>query len=668
VHFRRDYLPYKGVLVFVCLIAAIGSSPVTAQQNVATSTAKPSAPQTPPTPAQIELLETKVRFEPNGDSRKEVHCIVKINSELGVRQFARLNFDYNRSFEKIEIPFVRVTHSSGGTADILPSAITDNPNPAVVSAPAYQDVRVKSVRILGLEPSDTLEYRVIATVSHHPLAPEFWFDHSFDRSGVVTRESFEIDLPALEQLQMRIAPDAPASSTSKSGTDKSARTIYLWNRSQAHDSAKSSNVSAPEPDLLFSTWASSTYMSTKLEPLLTPSPGAVSQVAAKAAEIIQGAKTQEEKLEAIYEFVSQKISTVDLPLGATGFRTRLPSEIISSGMATEEDKFALFSALAPAAGFTARAFLAGAPAPATIKLIGPKLFSHLLIEVQNGKRAQWLDPSLEVAPLAMIPAEFRGKQALLVEDWSKLGKCCPLADIMVNAWRLVPDSLPFKAAQNVSVNAALAGDGKLTAKVKYTMRGDNELLLRVAFHQSAREKWNEVAQLLALSDGFRGKIVNVSASDPYATREPFTVEYEIMQPKFVDWSKKPVRIPAILPLVGLPDPPASSANGSVASHIELGTPLNVETSVVLHLPPNTTAQTPAGTSVERDYATFSSQYAAHDGIITASRNLNFLLREIPATRAADYNAFLHAIQNDQAQLFTLDLSNTTPASSPSTPK
>src|SRR5437879_9932174 len=56
-------------------------------------------PEKPENPAQIELLETRSRFEANGDSRKEVHTRVHINNELGVRQFARLNFDYNRSEE-----------------------------------------------------------------------------------------------------------------------------------------------------------------------------------------------------------------------------------------------------------------------------------------------------------------------------------------------------------------------------------------------------------------------------------------------------------------------------------------------------------------------------------------------------------------------------------------
>jgi hypothetical protein len=131
------------------------------------------------------------------------------------------------------------------------------------------------------------------------------------------------------------------------------------------------------------------------------------------------------------------------------------------------------------------------------------------------------------------------------------------------------------------------------------------------------------------------------------------VGYEISQPKFVDWTKKPVRVPALLPQIGLPDPPARNVAGTSKSKIELGTPLDVDTRLTLHLPSGTVVEAPAGTSVERDYATFSSKYVASTNTLTASRRVNFLAREIPGDRAADYNAFLRAVQNDQAQLFTL---------------
>jgi hypothetical protein len=129
-------------------------------------------------------------------------------------------------------------------------------------------------------------------------------------------------------------------------------------------------------------------------------------------------------------------------------------------------------------------------------------------------------------------------------------------------------------------------------------------------------------------------------------------------PKFVDWSKKPVRIPALLPQIGLPDPPAKSDTASATSSIDLGTPLDVDTRATLQLPPGTTVHSPTGTSVQRDYATFASKYTQQDLAVTASRRIRFLLREVPAARATDYKAFIHAVQNDEAQDFVLERADT----------
>jgi hypothetical protein len=617
---------------------------------------KPPTVDATENPAQIELLETRIRFEADGASRKEVHTRVKINNELGARQFARLNFDYNRSFEQIEIPIVRITHASGGTAEILPGAITDNPNPVVVNAPAYQDVRVKTARILGLEPGDSLEYRVITTASHHPLAPDFWLDHSFDRTGVVQKELFELDLPASRQIQIKINPATPSTSNGKSGEGKDARFMYRWEHFATVQDNSDKDSSDKDPDVLVTTFASWTLLSEKLDTKLQPFSNVAPEIEAKALELTRSAKSYDDKLQAIYDLVSQRITTVDLPLGSTNFHVRPPREILSSGAATPEDKYTLFSALAATVGISTNALLTGAPAATETQLPTPKPFTHLLIGSFQQEQSIWLDPTVEVAPFGMIPSNFRGKSALKIENWTKLLSKSPLGNIthVSPCWQTVESSLPFDAFQKVNLDASLTVDGKLTAKVHYSMRGDNELLLRVAFHKAPKDKWKDVAQLLALSDGFRGQIINVTASDPYATKEPFTVEYEISQPKFVDWSKKLVRIPAVLPLVGLPDPPAKTALGAAASPIDLGTPLDIEARVTMHLPAGTTATAPTGTSVQRDYASFSSSYSAQATAISASRHLHFLRREVPATRAADYSAFIRAVQNDETQEFTLE--------------
>ncbi len=663
LHFSFHPLLRALALSFLLVSATLSSA--RAQQAPQKLAEKPSAKATTPTelqnPTQIELLETRYRFEANGDSRKEVHTRVHINNELGVHQFARLNLDYNRSFQSIEIPLVHITHPSGGTADILPSAISDNPNPAVVNAPAYQDVRIKSVRILGLEPGDTLEYRVITTTTHHPL--DFWLDHSFDRSGVVSQEIFELDLPGHLNPTTTMARFHPGvyrldvvvyltvqytSHRYDPSQGGSGRSIYRWEIPSTRKlRASVDDDGAPAPDVLVSSFPTWFNLVNRLSSQFLNWPEDDRKEAeTRMHSFAPKARTPDKMLRASYEFISQKLVTVDLPVGATGFRLRHVKEILDSGHATQEEKCSLLAQFANIAGIKAEIVFLGSPE--TQEQFGrPSPFNHVFVIVSEKKKHIALDPSLEVAPFGLIAPQFRGKTALSLTLWDG-------GDVTAANWSPLPLEIPFPASQSVSVDATLSEQGTLSSKVHYALRGDNELLLRVAFHQSPKEKWKDLAQLLSLSDGFRGQVTSVNASDPYATREPFTVDYEITQPKFVDWSKKPVRIAALLPQLGLPDPPAKPAQGTATSAVELGTPLEVETHMTLHLPPGTTIAPPTGTSVQRDYATFASHYSVKGPVVNASRHIHFLLREVPADRAADYNAFLRAVQNDQAQDFTLD--------------
>jgi hypothetical protein len=604
---------------------------------------KPPEKSAPKLPAEIDLFETRVRFETDGSSRKEVHTLVKINDELGVRQFARLNFDFNRSFQQVDLPLVRITHPSGGTVDVLPSAITDHPNPAVVNAPAYQDVRVKSVRILGLEPGDTLEYRVITTTSHAPLAPDFWLDHTFDRSGVVSHETFVVDAPA-SRLHIRINPDTPAV-IEKSGDADSARVTYSWDLESDELKPRATNEDAV--DVALTTFTSWSQLSKSIAKTEHDFFGTWIYL---EAEQRGGPRYRRGSPESAYRLVSQKIVTIDLPFEVSCSVRRDVEQILKSGYGTSREKARLLSVLMTQTAAESRIVMYSRAPSFEADLPRPDLLAGSLLVVSEGPKQYFLDPSLEVAPFGMIPAKLRGQKSLNISE-----TCANREDCFTT----IPAGLPFPAFQHVHIQSTLNPDGLLTARAKYVMRGDNELLLRVAFHQTPQENWKNVAQLLALSDGFRGKVSSTTASDPYETQDPFTVEYEIVEPKFVNWSKKPLRVPALLPLLGLPDPAEKPV--AATKPIDLGTPLDVEVSATVHLPEGTGAEVPAGTSVERDFATYSSQYSIQGATITASRHLNFILKEIPADRAADYNAFLQAVQNDESQFFTLERAEPAPA-------
>jgi len=623
----------------VLCAATLAQEPAAKPPDPAKPSEKVTAPKSedkPALPFQIQLLETHIRFEENGDSRKEVHTIVKINEPAGARQFSRLGFDYNRAFQQVEIPLVKISHANGGTSEILPSAITDAPNPAVQDFPAYHDVRVKSVRILGLQDGDTIEYRVITTTTKPPLAPHFWLEHTFDKSGQVLEEKYSLEVPKSRETRFEATPEPQLEDSDSSNT----RT-YKWSlRNGPPSDQPAEKPSETKPDVVMTTFQSWEQLGTRLwEAMAMAFTVSIWTEAAKQT----GVQSEPASRNALYDLVSTKLATVDLPVDFGKYRPRDLHEILKSGYANAQDKVRLLDILMGEESAQEKAaqdiLLVSTTGSPEQQLPRPSLFSAVLLSLTDRGKTYYLDPSLEVAPYGAIPAKYRGQPAFSLGCGETGKRVC---------WGQIPKDLPYPSSQRVSVSATLAADGSLHVRVRYVMRGDNELLLREAFHQTPKERWKEVAGLLALSDGFRGTITNVTASDPMDTKEPFTVEYEITQAKFVDWSKKPVRIPALLPQIALPDLP-----GKTTGKIELGTPLDVQTSLNLQLPEGTTVQTPAATSVARDYATFASKYDGHLNTVSVSRHINFLKREIPADRAADYNAFLRAVQNDQAQMLVL---------------
>src|SRR5205807_8329693 len=98
-------------------------------------------------------------------------------------------------------------------------------------------------------------------------------------------------------------------------------------------------------------------LSARIAQLVYPVGRTSKQADAKAKELAASADRDRGKLETIYDFVAQNISTVDVPLGSTGYQTRPPDEILASGYAKQEDKAALLDSFERALQFEPSVFL-----------------------------------------------------------------------------------------------------------------------------------------------------------------------------------------------------------------------------------------------------------------------------------------------------------------------
>jgi len=187
--------------------------------------------------------------------------------------------------------------------------------------------------------------------------------------------------------------------------------------------------------------------------------------------------------------------------------------------------------------------------------------------------------------------------------------------------------------------------------VHYAFRGDEELLLRSVFRRVPESNWQRVAE--NINAGLGGDVSHLIVSDPAATREPFTLSYDVSKVNFLDWSKKKTQIG--LPLVQFSLPEAGEDNTDPdAEPLKLGPKGEYSYKIKLELPAQYTAHAPLAFSLVRDYAEYQATYNVEKGLFTAGRTLTLRQDDLPVARAGDYESFRRAVGADLQQQLAVE--------------
>ncbi|MBZ5696300.1 MAG: DUF3857 domain-containing protein [Acidobacteriia bacterium] len=631
------------------LLCALNIPAVAIAQSHPPSTATQTKPSPKKTSADysrepfvITEYATIACFENDGTGEQILTVRIRVQSDAGAKQLRELVFAYNSSYEQIDVRFVRVHKSDGTVVTADADAAKDVATSITRDAPAYADAKEKHIAVPALAPGDELEYEIATRVVTPRASGEFWYQHSFLQSAIVLDERLEINLPETRKVALESSAGSPYETSHENG-----RTIYRWKHANlthpADDSSKkdTEQAKAKPPDVqltTFATWGEVARWYAKLEAdRADPTP----EIRAKTQEIIQGSASDLDKTRALYDYVSTNIRYVSLPFGESSYQPRSAADVLSSKYGDAKDEHTLLAAMLKAAGIDSDAVLIPSVRKLIASLPSPAQFDHVITAVPLGNEVIWMDTTAEVAPFRLLASPLRNKSALLVPANA--------------AGRIVqtPADPPFLSTQHVDIDGQVSDLGKLTALAHYSVRGDTELVLRIAFRRTPQSQWKDLGQTILTLDGIHGEVTDVKPGDPAATRDPFTLDIAFSQPNFLDWSSKKSRAALPLLAIGLPDVPSDAAKS-----IELGSPLNVTVRLKLALPAGLEAQPPIGVSVARDYAEFKSSYRFADHMVTAERSLDFKMRRVPASRADDYSAFSRAVASDENQL--LAVTNTAP--------
>jgi Flp pilus assembly protein TadD len=615
------------------------SPPVATSSAAQNGTGSAAAPQSSPDytqePFLIEKYYSTARFENDGTGERDLDVRIRIQSEAGLQALGELVFGYSDANEKMDVRSVVVHKADGTSVTAGPDAVKEMTAPIARDAPVYIDYKEKHITVPSLRPGDTLEYSIATRIVTAFAPKQFWFEHNFLEGAIVLDEQLDLNIPKGRAINLQ-SPDFRYEKT-----ESGDRTIYRWKRSvvsrQAEDTKKKTDDSNPKPPSVrattFENWEEVARWYSQLEKgRAEPSP----EIRAKTQELIQGRTAELDKIQALYDYVSKNIRYVSLSLGLSRYQPHPASEVFTNQYGDCKDKHTLLTAMLAAAGIGSDAVLIPSLRKLDTSLPSPSQFDHVITAVPVNGQLIWMDTTTEVAPFRLLAASLRNKSALLVP-----------ADgdgTIVET----PQDPPFLSTQRVEVDAQVSELGKLTSNLRYFVRGDNELALRIAFRRTPQAEWKELGQTVATLDGLHGEVTAVKPSDPSDTSKPFELDLDLAQPNYLDWSSKKTKVALPLAAIGVPGVPEDNS-----APIHLGSPLDVTVRLKLTLPENYLAQPPIGVSVPRDYAEFKSSYRYEDHVLTVARSLTFKMRELPASRTSDYLAFARAVESDETQMLAV---------------
>jgi tetratricopeptide (TPR) repeat protein len=614
----------------VCFLPflAFAQAPAVAPDHVAQTLAPASFANES---AVVEDLDTKARFENDGQATIITTVRAKVQSEAAVQQSGLIVLPYASAIENLDVKYVRVRKPDGTVIETPLDSVQDLTSEVARSAPMYTDQHEKHVAVRGLSVGDILEYSSVLTIVH-PAAPgQFWFSLNFVKALITIHENAAIDVPRQRPVKILSPNYAPVV------TETGDRRMYRFETSHltmdpAPDRWEAALKGTPLPDVQISSFANwdevaAWYGSLQHGPAL-PTP----EVRAKALELTRNGKDDTEKIHSIYDYVSTNFRYIGISLGQGRFAPHPAAEVMANQFGDCKDKHTLMAALLQSVGIASYPALISSGFKTDADIPTPSTFDHVITVIPRGDSFQWLDTTPGVAPYGFLWQQLRDKLALVVlgDGHSKLIK--------------TPAETPTPSFMRFTMTATLDSTGTMEGQARAEMRGDHEVGLRLAFQNTPKNKWKDLMQSISAAMGFSGTVDEVAARAPEDTTSPFWITYSYKRPDYADWTNHHTVLP--FPGFELTELSAEELKSPAAIPLVVG---DFTFEARLTLPAGYFAVPSPSLKEKRDFADYESSYAMESGTLSGSRHLHLSALKVPAGQRSEYESFYKAIENEANQ-------------------
>lgn len=437
------------------------------------------------------------------------------------RDLAEVNLPYNASYQSIQVVSARTIKKDGTVVPVKPDDIREaTPFSEYLM---YDDAKSIAFSMPAIEDNCIIDYTYKMVTRPLLMPGQFWTYWGFSGPEPVSISRYVLHVPASKPLRYKVYNDDSLKPVMVSSLDGKTKT-YTWERKDI----KPIPVEPYMPEFNdIRTWMEVTSLDSWQDiahwfwTLEKPQAVASASIRSTVNNIISGKHTDEEKAQAIYDWVANRTRYVGLEFGLSAFKPHPAQDVHDKLYGDCKDKATLLITMLGLAGIKAHPVLLHAEARRVVDQGLPTLtaFNHCIALAELGTKEVWLDATAETCAFGDIPAGDRGVQALVVRDG-------------VGAFETIP---PYSGPDNgidATTTIKLHADGSADADWQIHMRGAEGQAMRAVVSRLTPDKRKELMQRMASEFSTGGMLQDFQLPDGSDKTGPYNFTFTMAAPNY----------------------------------------------------------------------------------------------------------------------------------------
>lgn len=406
----------------------------------------------------------RVRYEADGTAVTTDETWTKVLTEKGRRDNQKLSLHFHQVYSAAAVDLLEVIKPDGTAVPIdvakLSRVMTER---GQMGSNIYDpNSKVLEVGIPGLAVGDVVHYRSVQRIVK-PRVPKTWSDYNtFESTSPIRHLTYEVSAPKELPLKSLALKDAVPGTVTPSQSEEGGRLLYRWDVRdvpQMHEEPSMPPTYTCVQRLLVSTigdWSeiSRWYWSIS-QPHLQPTDGMKQTV----ADLAKGLDDRQKKIEAVFQYVSQKVRYMGLTLekDAPGYEPHDVCVTFDNKYGVCRDKAALLVAMLRLAEVEAYPVLIHSGPKKDAEAPQP-YFNHAIVAARGAEGAWLLMDPTDENTRELLPAYLSNLSYLVATPEGDSLRTSPIAPATENLMR-IDTAGKLNAAGDLSAQSTLRFDG-----------------------------------------------------------------------------------------------------------------------------------------------------------------------------------------------------------------